>query len=171
MADITENEVRQFIAENLQDASDIPALRHRAVENKIMDYVSQEIGKVVKSKELYIESFTVDRNYSISSGLPANSIISCVIAMLVCKNANNGFAAGETVTAPTPYPTDSGRTAAQGIGVQFNNLSIDSVKVMVNDQITIMTAYNSTSGASANNVIIGGAGTADWNIKLIVLYK
>lgn len=42
---------------------------------------------------------------------------------------------------------------------------------MVNDQVTIMTAYNGTANAVANNVIISGGGTANWSIKLIVGYK
>jgi hypothetical protein len=85
--------------------------------------------------------------------------------MLECKTANNGFAVGDIVTAPTPYPVDSGRTAAQGIGVQFNNLNIDTIKVMVNDQIIIMTAYDGTTDAGVSNISIS---TSDWKIKLFV---
>lgn len=171
MADITENEVRQFIAENLEDESEIPAVRHRAVENKIMDFVVQEVAKNTKSKSLLLDSFTTDRNYSVATGLPVSAIIDSVVVMLVCKNSNNSFSPGDTVTAPTPYPQDSGRTLAQGIGVQYNNFSNGSIKVMVNDQITIMTAYNSAVGAVANNVSISGSGTANWSLKLIVGYK
>jgi hypothetical protein len=156
MADITETQVRQFIAEKLPSESDIPAVDHRAVENKIMDFVVQELAKVAKSKELPLESFTTDRNYSVATGLPSAAVIDSVIVMLVCKTANNGFSIGDTVTGPTPYPQDSGRTSAQGIGAQYNNFSNSTIKVMVNDQIAIMTAYN---------------GTANWSIKLIVGYK
>lgn len=171
MADITETQVRQFIAENLPSESDIPAVDHRAVENKIMDFVVQELAKVAKSKVLSLDSFTTDRNYSVATELPNSAVIDSVVVMLVCKTANNSFSAGDVVTAPTPYPQDSGRTSAQGIGAQYNNFSNSTIKVMVNDQVTIMTAYNGTANAVANNVIISGSGTANWSIKLIVGYK
>jgi len=54
--------------------------------------------------------------------------------------------------------------------VQYNNVNPSTVKVMVNDQLTIMTAYDSGSGAVANNVIFSGGGTANWSIKLIIGY-
>lgn len=104
MADITETQVRQFIAENLPSESDIPAVDHRAVENKIMDFIVQELGKVAKSKVLSLDSFTTDRNYSVATELPNSAVIDSVIVMLVCKTANNSFSAGDVVTAPTPYP-------------------------------------------------------------------
>ncbi|SHG27500.1 hypothetical protein [Flavobacterium johnsoniae] len=171
MADITESSVRQFIAEKLGDDSDILATEHREVENKIMDYVVQEFKKVAKSKVLILESFTTDRNYSLSTELPTGSFIDSVVVMLVCKVSNNGFSVDDCVTAPTPYPQDSGRTSAQGIGVQYSNLNPSTVKVMVNDQITIMTAYNSAPNAVANNVIMSGTNLNNWELKIIVGYK
>lgn len=171
MADITETEVRQFIAEKLASESEIPAIDHRAVENKIMDFVVQELAKTAKSKVLILESFTTDRNYSISTGIPLSAVIDSVVVMMVCKNAVSGFATGEVVTAPTPYPYDAGRTQAQGIGVQYSNASNSVIKVMVNDQLTIMTAYNPASGAPADVVLISGSGTANWSLKIIVGYK
>lgn len=171
MADITENEVRTFITEKLPNASEIPAIDHRAVENKIMDYLVQEIAKVAKTKVLLLESFAVDRNYTISTGLSISAVIDSVVVMLVCKTANNGFVIDDVVTAPTPYPADGGRTLAQGIGVQYNNAANNSIKVMVNDQLTIMTAYNSAANAPANNLFISGVDAAKWSIKLIVGYK
>lgn len=171
MADITANEVREFIVLKLPSESEIPAVDHRAVENKIMDYVEQELGKVVKSKTIVLENFTTIRNYSINTGLAASSVIQGVIIELQCKTSNNGYAVGDTVTAPTPYPADSGRTARQGIGCQYNNLDPTVIKVMINEQITIMTAYNSAVNAQASNFLFSGAGTANWIIKLIVIYK
>ncbi|WP_035647317.1 hypothetical protein [Flavobacterium sp. ASV13] len=171
MADITESEIRVFIAENLPDASEIPAEDHRAVENKIIDFLIQEVGKTAKSKVLLLESFVLDRNFTVDTGFTVGTEITSVVAMLVCKTSNNGFFPNDVVTAPTPYPQDSGRTAAQGIGVQYTNVSPDSIKVMVNDQLTIMTAYNATVNAPANNVLISGVDAAKWSIKLIVGYK
>lgn len=171
MADITATELRAFIAENLPNASEIPAEDHRAVENKIVDFIVQENAKNTKSKVLLLETFSADRNYSVATELPVSAVIDSVVAMLVCKNANNGFYPGDVVTAPTPYPQDSGRTSAQGIGVQYNNESNSTIKVMVNDQLCIMTAYNAAGGANANNVLITGVATENWSIKLIVGYK
>lgn len=171
MADITEVQVREFIATKLPSESEIPAVDHRAVENKIMDFVVQELGKVAKSKVLILDSFSVDRNYTISTGLPTSAVIDSVVLMLVCKVVNNGYSLGDVVTSPTPYPADTGRTAAQGIGVQYNNLSNDTIKIVVNDQVTIMTAYNSATNAPANSFIISGGGAANWSLKLIVGYK
>ncbi|WP_202703160.1 hypothetical protein [Flavobacterium sp. UGB4466] len=171
MADITETQVREYIATELANESDIPAVRHRAVENKLMDFIVQELAKVAKSKVLILDSFTTDRNYSLATELPANSIIDNVTAMLVCKNAVLGFAQGDVVTSPTPYPYDAGRTAAQGIGVLYNNFSNSTVKIMVNDQLTIMGPYKSEPNATADPILISGSGTANWSIKLIVGYK
>ncbi|WP_295093798.1 hypothetical protein [uncultured Flavobacterium sp.] len=171
MADITVNELREFIALKLPSESEIPAIDHRAVENKIVDYVEQELGKVVKSKSLYLDVFTTNRNYSVSTGLPASSVIDDVAVMLECKTSNNGFGVGEVVTAPTPYPADGGRTSAQGIGVQFSKIDSSTIRIVVNHQITIMTAYVSTINAGAGNVLIWDSLTANWKIKIIVTYK
>lgn len=168
MADITENEVRTFIAEKLAGDSEIEASEHRDVENKIMDYLVQEIKKVAKSKVLVLESFNVDRNFIMDTGLTEGFIIDSVVVMLVCKSSNNGFVPGDVVTSPTPYPQDSGRTASQGIGVQYNNADPSKIKLIINDQVTIMTAYNSGSGAAANNIVITAS---NWSLKLIVGYK
>lgn len=168
---MTEVQVREFIALKLAGDPEIQAEDHREVENVIMDFIVAGLATVSKSKVLMLETFGANSNYSIATGLPVSSVIDSVVVMLVCKNSNNGFAAGDVVTAPTPYPQDSGRTAAQGIGVQYNNFSNSTVKVMVNDSITIMTVYNSTPGADANNIQITGSATANWSIKLIVGYK
>lgn len=171
MADITQTEVKEFIALKLPSESEIPARDHREVENKIIDFLVQEIAKAAKSKPLILDSFTTDRNYSVATELPSIAVIDNVTVMLVCKADNNGFVKGDVVTAPTPYPYDAGRTAAQGIGVLYNNLSNSSIKVMVNDQLTIMGPYKSEPGATADPVLISGNGTANWSIKLIVGYK
>lgn len=171
MADITENDVREFIALKLPSESEIPATDHRAVENKIMDYVVQEFGKVAKSKELLLETWTTERNYSINTGLPAGAKITSVVAMLVCKMMNNDFVVGQVVTSPTPYPADSGRTYQQGIGVQYNEADSSSVKVVVSKQVTIMSAFDPTSGAGTWYVILSGVNTSNWGLKLIVGYK
>jgi hypothetical protein len=158
---MTPLEIEALINLNLADASNITPAEHRDVEIALLNY-----AKLKPSiKVLSIDTFITNRNYSVDTGLATGSIILEAIAMLECKTANNGFAVGDIVTAPTPYPVDSGRTAAQGIGVQFNNLNIDTIKVMVNDQIIIMTAYDGTTDAGVSNISIS---TSDWKIKLFV---
>lgn len=169
--DITVNELRQLIALNLASESDIPAEKHREVENKIIDYVVQEFAKVAKSKVLLLEAFTTDRNYSVATGLPSGVKIDSVVVMLVCQIANSGFNVGDTVNASTSYPADNGRTAAQGIGVQYNNVDSSSIKVVVNKQVTIMSSYNSASNATAGNILMSGINMNNWFMKLIVGYK
>lgn len=168
---MTATELKAFIALKLAGTPEIEAEDHREVENAIVDFIVGNVATVAKSKVLLLETFSADRNYSVSTELPVSAVIDSVVAMLVCKYENNGFYPGDVVTAPTPYPQDSGRTSAQGIGVQYNNESNSTIKVMVNDQLCIMTAYNAAGGANANNVLITGVATGNWSIKLIVGYK
>lgn len=169
---LTITQIRELITTKLANASDITASEHREVENAIVDYLEEITAAtgVVKSKKIILNAFSLDRNYSLNTELPTGSVIMGVYAMMVCRSPNNGFGTGDTVTAPTPYPSDSGRTAAQGIGVQFNNADIDVVYIMVNDQLTIMTPYNPASGAVANNVVLTGTAVSNWSIQLIITY-
>lgn len=123
------------------------------------------------SKELVLTSFTLDRNYSISTGLNSNYEIKSATVFLKCKIANNGYQVGDIVTAPTPYPTDSGRTEAQGLGVQFNNNDPSVLKIMINIQLTIMKPYTSASGATTDPFIISGSQSSNWSLILDVNYK
>ncbi|WP_281225360.1 hypothetical protein [Flavobacterium aquiphilum] len=167
---MTLTEIRELIATKLADTSDIQASEHREVENAIVDYIEALQSTIAKSKVVTLDSWTTDRNYSVATGLSSGAVIAGVLVMLVCKNVNNGFSIGDTITAPTPYPEDSHRTSAQGIGVQFNNLNPATINVMVNDQITIMTVYNPAPSAIANNVIFSGSATNDWKIQLVIGY-
>ena len=171
MPDITETEVRQFIATKLNGVPPIDADAHREVENKIMDFVVQENAKNTKTKVLMLESFSCDRNYSVSTSLPLSAVIDSVQVMLVCKADNNGFVIGDTVTAPTPYFRSGQITTDNGIGVQFNNINNSVIRIMVNDRLVVMTAYNPASGALANCINIIGVDAAKWSIKLIISYK
>ena len=171
MADITITQVREFIATKLAGDPVISAKDHRDVENKVLDFIVQENAKLARSIEVTLDVFTTNRNYSVPTGLAASAVITSVMVMLVCKTANNSFYVGDVVTAPTPYPRDGGRTSAQGIGVQYNVATSASVKVMVNDEVTIMTAYNAAPGADANYMIFSGSQSANWSIKLIIGYK
>lgn len=168
---MTEAALREFVQLKLGDDSNIEASEHREVENAIIDFIVENLALIAKSVVVSLDSFITNRNYSVPTGLSGSAEITSVVAMLVCKVANNGFFVGDVVTAPTPYPRDGSRTTAQGIGVQYNVATNASVKVMVNDEVTIMTAYNAAPGADANNVSFSGSQSANWSIKLIIGYK
>lgn len=165
MADITETTVRNFITTELQSGSEIPADKHRAVENKIMDFVVQETAKPAKSKTILLNNWAVNRNYSVTTGLLSNEVIESVQVMLQNKESVMGFAVGDVISAPCP--SDSGI----GIGVQYNQASNSTIKVLVNDRVPVLTSYNSTPGADVNNQLITGSNTLKWSIKLIIGYK
>lgn len=167
---LTIAELRTLAANKLADQSNIRAVEQREVVTAIIDILEAQTATVHKSKVLTLSNFTTDRNYSVATEIPVGSTITGVFAMLECVAVNNGFAIGDRVTAPTPYPSDNGRTSAQGIGVQFNNANSSTVKVMVNDQLTIMTPYSAVALANANNVLLSGGATANWVIKLFVNY-
>lgn len=139
----------------------------RAVRNSIINYLSNISGQTLKSKVVVLNTFQLDRNFSIPTTISDGTTIHSVVVSLICKTANNSFIAGDIVTSPTPYPADSGRTAAQGIGVEYNNSDITSIKAMVNDEVTIMSKYNATGGATAGNLSIN---PAQWSIRLSILY-
>jgi hypothetical protein len=160
---MTKLELIAFINEKLADASLITPEEHRDVEKAIVEFADQ------KTKILKLESFTTDRNYSLDTGISEGNVITRVSVMLECKNNNNGFVVGDHVTAPTPYPADSGRTSAQGIGIQYNGVS--KIRIMVNDQLCLMTPYNSAANANANNVLLSGSATDNWKIKIYVDYQ
>lgn len=166
---MTETQLRTYVSEKLKPG--IEASEHIDVENAIIDFIISQSSLVTKSKIIDIESWTSDRNYSVSTGLLTGFFVETVHVMLVCKVSNNGFIVGDVVTAPTPYLEDGSRTYAQGIGVQFNTGLSNVIKVMTNDQITFMTSYNSASNAVANNIAIKGSETSKWAIRLIVFYK
>lgn len=159
----TLTEIRENVAIKLADESDIEAFEHREIENDILDYIEALEGSIPKFKVLMLDSFTTDRNYSVATGLVSSKVINTVSVLLVCKAANNGFAVGDIVNPPSPYVNG-------GIGVQFRLEDPTAVKVMTNDEIWIMTAYNATSGAPANNLMIKGGSSANWSIKLIIGY-
>jgi hypothetical protein len=170
---MTATEIRDLITLYLQDASSITAAELKSIENALVDYMeatqiqADNLADTIVSvipKKISIDTWSVDRNYTVSTGLDASKTIMGVIVMLECKAANNGFLIGDIVTAPTPYLVDTGRTLAQGIGVQFINGA--NIRVIVNDEIVVMNNYNAAGGATAGNVSITGSATANWKINL-----
>lgn len=163
---MTPEEVQILIDTNLADASNITPIEHRQVETELLNLIK----KVPTQLVLDLDTFTSNRNYSLNTGLTGVVKITGAYAMLECRVPNNSFQVGDCVTSPTPYPTDSGRTAEQGIGVQYNNSSPDVVRITVSDQITIKSAYNSTGGSSSDILILSGSATGNWRIKVFLTY-
>jgi len=155
-----------MIDANLADDSNIPASKHREVERELLNLIKTKPSLAI----LNLDVFTTDRNYTLPTGLTSPAQIVGVTVMLQCKVANNGYAVGDTVTGPTPYPADNGRTPAQGIGVQYNNSTINNIRILVNDELSIMNSYVSTPNAQAGVKRISGNATANWRIKLYVHY-
>jgi hypothetical protein len=126
-----------------------------------------DISSVVKTKIIKLDSWIANRQFTAYTGLPVGSILQGINVFLECKVSNSGYSVGDIVTAPTPYPADAGRTAEQGIGVQFKQSVYDLFRVLVLDQVTIAQAWTS-DGASANHVIIGD--TSQWAIRFVIMY-
>lgn len=157
-------EIDALIASNLADFSNIIPQKHRAVSSALLAYISL----MPKLKVLTLDTIpSINRNYSLATELPDGSTITGAIAMLECKIANNGFSVGDTVTAPTPYPVDNGRTSEQGIGVQYTNVDNSTIKVLVADQVHVMAAYSAALNAPANTFLIT---PTDWKLKVFVTY-
>jgi hypothetical protein len=126
-----------------------------------------DIGGIVKMKVVKLDSWLQDRQFTVFTGLPSGAIIQGINVFLECKVSNSGYSAGDVVTAPTPYPTDGGRTAEQGIGVQFKESVYDLFRVLVLDQVTIAQAWT-VNGSTADDVIIGDA--SQWALRFVILY-
>lgn len=151
-----------YLAKPLGDVDQRNGLLSKEDKKKIDD-----ISSVVKTKVIKLDSWLTDRQFTAYTGLPSGSILQGINVFLECKISNSGYSVGDIVTAPTPYPKDSGRTAEQGIGVQFNPAAHDLFRVMVLDQVTIAQAWT-TDGATVNHVIIGN--TSEWAIRFVILY-
>ena len=158
----TKAEVQALIDLNIASLSDITATETREVLTAILNYIDSSSN----IKKLTIDAISTNSNNSIATGLPVNAVILSVVPFLECKTAVNGFVVGDTVTVPTPYPRDSGRTNEQGIGVQWNGNT--NVRVMIADEITIMKAY--VSGANGDPYLFSGAAAFNWKLNLIVNY-
>lgn len=159
-------QIDQLITENLADYSNILPEKHRAISSALLAYIST----MPKLKVLTLETIpSADRHYSIPTLLETNEIITGAYAMLECKVANNGFSVGDIVTAPTPSPEDEGRTAAQGIGLQYSNIDKANVKVLINDAIWIMMPFSAVANSLATTLQIT-ATISNWKLKVFLTY-
>lgn len=152
------NIINVNIANNVEGGID--PLDDRAVRNSIVNYLANLNAQTLKTKVVVLNSFQADRNFSIPTTIIDGTTIRSVDATLVCKVANNDFAIGDIVKPPSPYVNG-------GIGIQYKESDITSVKAVVNDEIWILSAYNSTLGAVGSNLMIN---PAQWSIRLTVFY-
>jgi hypothetical protein len=123
----------------------------------------------IMSNVTLLTSWALDSNRIITNNIDISLYeIIMVTAQLQCVLSYNGFSSGDIVTSPTPYPTDSGRTAGQGIGIQYRSSS-PLIRVIINDQVTIMTPYS--NNANGGTIFIESFDVSKWNIRLITLYR
>lgn len=121
----------------------------------------------IKSQIFKLNSWSLDRQFTVSTGFSGTQTILGITAFLECTTANNGFAIGDIVTAPTPYPEDGGRTPAQGIGVQFKESQRSLFRVLVNDGVWVMRPWTS-DGATADPIEI--TNPTQWALRFIMFY-
>lgn len=141
-------------------------VRHIGVDNsgKVVPVASSGINFAV----CFLTSWARDRYYSVPTGLPstATSIISGSIK-LQCKVANRNYIVGDIITAPTPYPTDSGRTAEQGMSLDYW-YAINTVYVHITDGVFALYATGTTPGGSTVDSF--SVDPAQWNIRIELFY-
>lgn len=130
--------------------------------------IIDNVANVLKSKVVKLNSWSLDSQFTVFTGFTESEVIMGMSCFLECTVANNGFSIGDVITAPTPYPSDSGRTAAQGIGFQFKESVNNLFRVLVNDQVCVMQAWT-VDGAIANPIFISN--TSQWAIRFVILYS
>lgn len=130
--------------------------------------ILEGLTNVLKNKIIKLSSWSLDNQFTVFTGFTGSEVIMGVSCFLECTTANNGYAVGDIITAPTPYPIDSGRTSSQGIGVQFKESVNNLFHVLINDQICVMQAWT-VDGAIANTFFI--TSTSQWAIRLVILYS
>lgn len=127
------------------------------------------ITGLVQVKYVELTSWTVDRQYTISSGLTASDTIHQVVPFFRCIVANNDLSPNDMITTPTPYPEDSGRTNSQGIGVQFKPAGNLPIHILVNDGVYAMKGWVA-DGNQADPFDIGAV-ASQWAIRLVIMYS
>ncbi len=157
--------IEENIANNVEGGID--PLDDRAVRRSIVNFLNNITAPALKTKVVTLGTFQLDRFFQLPTTILDGTTIISVSIFLVCKTANNGFEVGDIVTAPTPYPVDSGRTASQGIGIEFTASDVSNIKIAVNDQVTIMEKYDATPSAPANDLSITAS---QWSIRATIFY-
>lgn len=141
---MTDQNVETVIQTNLADFSNITPEKHREVEYAILN-------AAVKASVIEIPNWQKDKQYSVYTGdLGIGEIIS-LIPYLKCTTANNGFQVGDIISIGTPERGDNGGIGQQGIGVQFNNNDVTSIKVLVADIVFTMEAFTN-NGVPADTI-------------------
>lgn len=167
-----------LVATNLADNSNIVPSVHREVEDEIINYMATLSGggnpapgsipnaqmyTVIK----YIESWQADKQYEVLTDISTGQIVT-VHLDLECKSSNNGFSQGDIIDTPRAYPEDSGRTAAQGMGVQYRANTVDKVYVSTNDGVWAMSSFAGVGQPGGNFNV--GASSSSWRIRVVITY-
>ena len=119
----------------------------------------------VQSTVVYINSFTNDSQYSVSTGLSGKTIVS-VTSYFECTTANNLFTVGDIIDTPRAEINDTGGRGPQGVGVQFKQGTSSTVYVTTGPELNIMPAYTGAASGDAIQLVDYLA----WKIRLVILY-
>jgi hypothetical protein len=125
---------------------------------------NQMPSSVVQIAKKTISGWLANRQSSFTSiSNPSYYMVEEVRAVLICKVANNSYAVGDKATILNgQYPTDSGRTAGQGITIQFSE-SGTFINYSIGEQLTIA---NKVSGTNAYFVV----SPSQWDIVFNIYY-
>jgi hypothetical protein len=143
------------------------AIRNGLYPKEHFSIVEGLAGPALKSKNVTLLSWNLDRQFTVFTGLSSGQTILSITPFLECTTANNGWSIGDIITAPTPEANDSGGLPAQGIGVQFKGAVYNLFHVLVNDRVTVMQWWTS-DGSIANPHNI--TNTSQWAIRFVILY-
>lgn len=175
---LTIPQLQTLIDTNLADNSNIIPAEHREVEHEIVNYLATVPGGSgsgggvgggqLFTKIVYLNSWQPDRQYTVATGIPTGTIL-WVHVDFECVNANNGFTAGDIIDTPRAYPEDSGRTAAQGVGVQYKAGTPSSIHFSTNDGVWAMSAWVGDGQVGGNFNI--GANSGNWKIRFVITYQ
>lgn len=152
--------IQALIDNNIASGSDVNASELREVLTAMLNYNDFSF----RASTVEIDPLTVNASHTVATGLPSNALILSVTPFLQCKFANNNYAVGDKITAPTPYPRDVSRTAEQGLGIQWT--SYVNIRVMTGDEISIMRGWvNAGSGD-----VVNASPLTNWKLVLVIIY-
>lgn len=119
----------------------------------------------IQSTVAYVNSFTNDNQYPVSTGLSGKTIVS-VTAFFECVTTNNGFTVGDIIDTPRAEINDTGGRGPQGVGVQFKQSTSSIVYVITGPELNIMPAYTGVASGDAFQMV----DYTEWKIRLVILY-
>lgn len=175
---LTIPQLHTLVDTNLADNSNIIPAEHREVEHELINYLETVpggsgsgggvSGGQLFTKIVYLDVWQQDRQFTVATGIPSGTII-WVHVDLECVIANNNYQVGDIIDTPRAYPTDSGRTAGQGLGVQYKAGTPSQIHLITNDGVWAMTAW--TSDGQPGDVFNVGASPSNWKLRLVITYQ